>query len=316
MRVVNSKLRNLTDKAHLAGANCREANFKRAVFVNAYLQGADFPEAHLEETKLIRAHLEGVHLREAHLENADLRRAFFDTATNLDNTIITDAKGTCILLAGIHWEDVDLTMLNWSQVILLGEEHRALQKKRDGEKKTKNVRLREYQEATRANRQLAVALEGQGLNQDAVRFAYCANLLQRKVLWYQIFVIQTRHLIMKRRFGILRERVQRFGSYIFSLFLDVLAGYGYKPERTLGWYLLVVFGFTLAYTFFGKLPWWPDALVYSLTSFHGRGFLPGLNGRTITLHSPLVVIAAFEAVIGLLIELSFIATFTQRFFGK
>jgi hypothetical protein len=59
----------------------------------------------------------------------------------------------------------------------------------------------------------------------------------------------------------------------------------------------------------------PDALVYSLTSFHGRGFLPGLGSET-TLHNPLIVLAASEAVVGLFVEISFIATFTQRYFGK
>jgi hypothetical protein len=34
------------------------------------------------------------------------------------------------------------------------------------------------------------------------------------------------------------------------------------------------------------------------------------------LDSPLAVVGAVEAMIGLLIEASFIATFTQRFFGK
>ena len=40
-----------------------------------------------------------------------------------------------------------------------------------------------------------------------------------------------------------------------------------------------------------------------------------LSGET-NLHNPLVVRAAIEAVVGLLIEISFIATFTQRFFGR
>jgi len=52
-----------------------------------------------------------------------------------------------------------------------------------------------------------------------------------------------------------------------------------------------------------------------LTSFHGRGFFPGLENKA-SLDNPLVVLAAFEAVVGLFIEISFIATFTQRFFGK
>ena len=49
-----------------------------------------------------------------------------------------------------------------------------------------------------------------------------------------------------------------------------------------------------------------------MTSFHGRGFFPG----GIVLDDPITVLAAFEAVVGLAIEISFIATFTQRFFGK
>ncbi|HAH01278.1 MAG TPA: hypothetical protein DCL75_21070 [Ktedonobacter sp.] len=94
-----------------------------------------------------------------------------------------------------------------------------------------------------------------------------------------------------------------------------MAGFGYRPIRTVFWYLLVVGGFAAAYALFGHLSALPDALVYSLTSFHGRGFFPGL-GKDITLHNPLVILAAAEAVIGLFIEISFIATFTQRYFGK
>ena len=95
----------------------------------------------------------------------------------------------------------------------------------------------------------------------------------------------------------------------------MLAGYGYKPERTVGWYLVVIVGFALAYALLGHLPMFPDTLVFSLMSFHGRGFFPSLSNET-NLHNPLVMLAATEAVVGLLIELSFIATFTQRFFGK
>jgi hypothetical protein len=55
-----------------------------------------------------------------------------------------------------------------------------------------------------------------------------------------------------------------------------------------------------------------EAIVVSLTAFHGRGFFatafqPG---------DPQAAVAALEAVFGLLIEVSFIATFTQRFFAR
>jgi hypothetical protein len=71
----------------------------------------------------------------------------------------------------------------------------------------------------------------------------------------------------------------------------------------------------MTYYTFCHLPLLLDAFVFSLTSFHGRGFSPGFTGNS-SLHEPLVMLAAFEAVIGLFIEISFIATFTQRYFGK
>ena len=49
-----------------------------------------------------------------------------------------------------------------------------------------------------------------------------------------------------------------------------------------------------------------------MTSFHDRTSFPG---ESLTLHSPVTVLAALEAVIGLLIGISFIAIFTQGFFN-
>ena len=178
---------------------------------------------------------------------------------------------------------------------MLGDEHKARQKRTpDGKKKEKNTRLKEYQVVVRANRQFAVALQAGGLNEVAARFAYRAQKLQRIVL----------------------RRQRKFGQYLFSGFLDLLAGYGFRPGRSIFWYLVIILGFALTYHALGQLSLYPpDALVFSLTSFHGRGFFPGL-GNEASLHNPLVMLAAIEAVIGLFIEISFIATFTKRFFGS
>lgn len=139
---------------------------------------------------------------------------------------------------------------------MLDDEYKARQKMRNGKVKDRLRHLKEYGAAVRANRQLAVTLQAQGLNEIAARFAYRAQLLQRKVFWYQ----------------------RKFGQYLFSGFLDLLAGYGYRPGRSVIWYLVTIFGFALTYFAVGHLPVWPDAIVYSLTSFHGRGFLPSLDG--------------------------------------
>jgi hypothetical protein len=57
----------------------------------------------------------------------------------------------------------------------------------------------------------------------------------------------------------------------------------------------------------------PDgALVFSVTSFHGRGFFP----ENLNFESWVTRLAALEAATGLLSEISFIATFTQRFFAR
>jgi hypothetical protein len=56
---------------------------------------------------------------------------------------------------------------------------------------------------------------------------------------------------------------------------------------------------------------WYEALVLSVSAFHGRGFFQPVQ----SLGDPVAILAAVEALIGLFTEITFIATFTQRFFG-
>lgn len=293
----------ILDWAHLEGASFRWARLEGTQFFGAYMQEARLRGATLSGAVLIRARLEGASLGWAYLGGktkpkklapANLRQAFLDTTTNLDGIILGDEQQGVISLVDTSWGNVNLAVVDWAPIKMLGDEREAHQQAlEDGAKKEKGRLLMKFQQAVRANRQLAIALQAQGLNEDAARFAYRAQRLQR---------------------GVVRQQ-RKFGQFLFSLFLDLLAGYGYRPRRSLLWYLIIIFGFAAAYFAFGHLPLLPDALVFSLTSFHGRGFFPGLGNET-SLHNPLVVLAAFEAVVGLLIEISFIATFTQRFFGK
>ena len=103
-----------------------------------------------------------------------------------------------------------------------------------------------------------------------------------------------------------------------SLFFDLLAAYGYSPLRSAVAYVFIIVSFSIIYFALGSnmprhyhLEWY-EALVVSLTAFHGRGFF----SNQFTPGDPQSFVAAAEAVIGLLIEISFIATFTQRFFDK
>lgn len=286
----------------MQGANLRQAELEGASLVGAQLEGADLYRAQLEGAdlygaqlkgaNLYRAQLKGANLSFAQLKGANLRQAQLER-THLADVIFSNERRIGPRLADVQW-DTNLAIVDWSQMTKLGDEWEAEQKKTsDGQKKEPQRRLRKYQVAVRANRQLSMALQAQGLNEDAARFAYRGQILQRKVFWYQ----------------------RKSGQYLFSLFLDLLAGYGYRPGRSVSWYLVIIVGFSLAYYLLGHLPLLPDAFVFSLTSFHGRGFFPGLGNET-SLHSPLVVLAAAEAVIGLFIEISFIATFTKKFFGS
>jgi uncharacterized protein YjbI with pentapeptide repeats len=273
---------------HLEGANLTGADLTRASLRSAHLEGADLVYVCLEGTVLRSANLAG---NSTKLRPANLQHTLMNHETDLQEIILGNNDYGFVRVADVFWGDVNLAVVDWTQVSMLGDEYAArLRKPRIG---MKERRLQAYQTAVRANRQLASVLQAQGLNEDAARFAYRAQKLQRAVLLQQ----------------------KKSGSYLFSGFLDLLAGYGYRPRRSFICYLLVVVAFSLTFYVFGHLPLLPDALVFSLTSFHGRGFFPGLGNQT-SLHNPLVVLAAIEAVIGLFIEISFIATFTRRFFGS
>ena len=296
------------NNTHLEKANLQYSNLTSAYLEGAHLEGADLRGAHLEGARLIKAHLEGADIEYAHLEGADLMeanlagvrccRTFFDVATRMNDITISDEQHGSASIGDVGWNGVNLTVVDWSSVKMLGYERQAHQKETsDGKIKTSTRRLFEYKQAVRSNRQLAVVLRDQGLNEEADNFAYRAQLLQREV-WR----LQRRPL-----------------KFVLSWLLWLLAGYGYRPLRSVFIYLLVVVSFAVGYYevthFLHAQPYplaWYEALILSVSSFHGRGFFQPVQ----SLGDPVAILASIEAVFGLIIEISFIATFTQRFFGK
>lgn len=302
----------------LDGANLRQTHLEGAILYNALMRGTSLQgaflqkaqarwarmegsrmrEAHLEEADLHNAHLEGVTLKRASLNEADLSGAFFDTAS----TITTfGPKDAIPLLAEVRWGGVNLTQIDWSQVTVIGDERIARKQKRGAQQ------LEHFQQAVRAYRKLALELQAQGLNEEAARFAYRAQILQKKVFRLQ-FLQQSASL---------RQRIRMLEAWLFSWFLFLLAGYGYKPIRSFLTYLLTITGFALIYYMLaltsGPVLSPLGAFVLSMTSFHRRGFFPGSQ---FSLDDPLIVFAALEALIGLIVEVTFIATFTQRLFNR
>lgn len=132
------------------------------------------------------------------------------------------------------------------------------------------------------------------MNDDADHYAYRAQLMQRSALRWR----------------------RRWGAALGSWLLDVVSGYGYKPVRSVVAYAALIIFFAVLYLVNGQFAAphlrWDEALVLSISSFHGRGFFTS----GISLGDTLARLAAGEAIIGLLIEITFIATFTQRFFAR
>jgi uncharacterized protein YjbI with pentapeptide repeats len=270
--------------AHLDGAILNSANFEGAHLREATLRHADLSFANLRDARLVEADLRGARLRGAHLDSGTvLAKARLDAETELRDVV---------------WEGAQLAQVDWSQVPRLGDDRLMYARRADlttsTDGRTPGRKIDAYEAAVRANRQLATALRAHGLNEHADRFAYRAQILQRRLL--------LRH--------------GKLGRWLFSGFLDGLAGYGYRPGRSLIAYLLAIVGFGAVYYVLGQAigPQLSPlgALVFSMTSFHGRGFFPG----GIAVDDPLTALAALEAFVGLVIEVSFIATFTQRFFAR
>src|SRR6266702_4748311 len=114
--------------AHLDGATLRGTHLEEANLFRAYLKDAYLREAHLEEAKLRGAHMEGAYLPEAHLQGADLRNAFFDNASNLERITLNKEKPGCALLADVQWGSVNLSVVNWLPIKILGDEYKARQR--------------------------------------------------------------------------------------------------------------------------------------------------------------------------------------------
>jgi len=339
--------------AHLEGANLRKAYLEGARLNFAHLEGAVLRRVQLAGADLLGVHLEGGDLSDTHLEGrtyapddpdylrirawnkdfpttlppAYLKGAVLDAATSLNDITLGDGRRGGVRVADVRWGGANLAVVDWTPLIEpvaeLGDERAAcawkpsafsefkdrfsLKEQPAGRRKhaemQKQWRLQVYRAAVRANRQLATALRDQGMNEEADQFAYRAQVLQRQVFWQQ----------------------GKRGRAAFSWVLDRVAGHGYKPQRSLYTYLGVLFGFAALYFLVGNgllafglpvsqfhdLPWY-EAVILSVSSFHGRGFFQPLQSPG----DPVAMIAAVEAVFGLFIEVSFIATFTQRYFGK
>jgi hypothetical protein len=273
--------------ARLTGADLRHASLDRSDLRQARLRGAILVGASLREADLRFAKLDQADLGGAILTGADLRGVRLDEKTWLD-AITLD---TTTWVGDVFWSSAALPRIRWEQAPRLGDEQAIAQAQ------TREERIMACKSAARAYRGLAVALRAQGLTSVASSYRLREQRLERRALRHQ----------------------RKYGAWFFSGLLDLISGYGEEPGRILLAYLTVVLGFAAAYwsvtrfleTKLAQLSW-DEALVLSLTSFHGRGFFPGF----LSLGDWVARLGAAEAVIGLFIELILIATFSKRFLSS
>jgi hypothetical protein len=297
--------------ADLSGAHLENANLTESILESAYLR-----EAHLDGANLDTAHLEGARLYRADLTGVNLQYAYLDRTCNLDSIDLNEA-----IVVDTRWGDVNLGLVAWERVNILGDELKANNQKipkRIALKEDKDAWLRVYRKAIRANRQVATILRDQGRDEVADKFDYRARVLQRKLLfrqgWWRKTGLRTRTSLpfWKSKGMIL--------SSFFSLLLDWVAGYGYKPWRWLFLYLLTIIVFAIfqysvempllsAFSFnLQNLHAWQDALFRSVLALHGRSF--AVSSDT---HNGINTVEAFA---GLVIEAILIAIITKRILGN
>jgi hypothetical protein len=271
------------------------AHFEGAIVATSSLLDVTADGAHFERANLRFVRLSGP-LEGAHFEDAKMEGIGFSERTYLNAAWLGSELNDLAYLVDIRWNGNSLALVHWVRsphaVPPGGQE--TTSGSVEARKRERSARLLECQNALRASRQLAMELRSQGLNDQADNFAYRAQLLQRHV-----------------------DRLQhRPLRYLGSFILDLISGYGYKPLRSFLTYALIVLAFATVYLAFGGTKGhalsWNEALVVSMTAFHGRGFF-SIAFQPGDLQA---AVAAVEAFIGLFIEVTFIATFTQRFFAR
>lgn len=296
------------DSTTLGGGQRERAAMRMpgAILNYAHLEGARLSNAHMEGVTARQARFNGAELYQVHLEGdppADLRYSVFDERTRLDYATVGNKSGDGPRLRGVQWGGVDQSFVDWSKVQMLDDE-RIAHGWKTYPHDVNDTRLKQYRRAVQVNSVLSNALRASGASQQADYFAYRAKVCQRSVLW--------------------RQGVRSWGAALGSWLLDLTSGYGYKPMRSICTYIVVILSFAAFYfalTNFALAPFlpshssplhWYEAIVLSVSSFHGRGLYP----TGLSLGDPVAIFAALEAIIGLLIEITFIATFTQRFFAR
>ena len=278
---------------HLEDAYLQETHFEGAILRSAHFLGANLRYAHFQSAHLRYAHFEEASLRHVDLTYANMGGAFFDDASQLEHAVFSNAREDCVILGSVHWNDVDLSGIDWSSVKILGDERIVYEDTRGNNGKTKDKikLLSDLNDAVRAYRQLSVVLQSQGLTDEANRFAYRGQLLQKVVFW------EKRH----------------YAAYLFSWLLDLFAGYGYKSYRFIFATLAVLAIFWAIYFVLALLTAGHLTLMGALVLSVQNLLMPDFKSLGASLQD---TFGAIEGLLGLFIAAILIAVVTNRILNK
>ena len=273
--------------AKLTGLDLRDVVLSQADLSSADLTDAELPRAQLDGANLYRARLNHADLSGARLTGSDLSSA------SLLNTDLSGADLSETVMGSVR--ELRKVIIDASTRIDTVK-WRGKSLKDPKRIKDRDQRLRAYREAAQTYRDIAAILRDAGFLTEASSWRLREQKMRRGLLF----------------------DTQRYGAWMFSLLLFVVAGYGERIGRTLVTYFAVIFLFAALY-YAGANYLLIDsshlslteALIQSLVSFHGRGFV----AASLALSSPMALITLVEAVCGLFIEVIFIASFSRRFLG-
>lgn len=285
----SAKLQGALFQARLAKVQLERASFLFADLTQAILEGAD-----LQHGTLRFAELNGTDLRNADLRGVDARDVKTGARTRLEGALLD----TGTWLGGTDWNTgVPLYNVDWKKARRLGDEQ--LLNRKITPKPTRKQRIATLREVAQAYHRLAAELQKQGVVYPASTYR-----LREQQLLQRVARLEHRWIV-----------------WLFDGVLYIVAGYGERPLRTVGWYVFAQAIFTTLYTLIGRhggLPFTPvDYLEFSIAAFHGRGFFPDPMGpASIGLDSWITHLAIPEALVGLFIEITFIAAYTKRFINQ
>ncbi len=290
--------------ANFEGANCSGACFDKTDLHNVSFERADLNNANFIEANCEGAHFVGANLQNAHLKMARLRNADFSlcnlTGADLQLTVMDEQTflgGASLNEArfdGSRLRLLDLTVIDWNLVKKSGEEI-------DAQSAALTTQQAHFRAAARVYRQLASALQGQGLIAEARRFGAKSKWMDCHARWNAAL-----DAWRGRRYGSLAARLL---SWLGSASQGIISGYGRQPLWIAGWSLLIIGVYAGLYAMFGaKGSAGILALMFSARSFVGFAYA---NNAQVHLIASLQWLPFSETFLGLLLLILWVVTLAQ-----